>query len=101
VVLENELDHDTKRVVYPAGHAGFKLDVEDDEIQVFDLDRGELVVNLVAQPTDHFERVEKPPLVTGTLDRRSTRWKIATIDRGGEATGVFLTVSVREPSSSP
>ncbi len=98
VVLENELDHDIERVLYPAGHAGFKLTVKHDEIQVTDLDQGEPVVNLYARPTGHFERVERPPLITGISDHHSTRWKIASINRSSESGVVTLTVLVLEPT---
>ena len=97
VVLENELDNDIDRAMYPAGHAGFKLTVKHDEIQVVDLDQGEPVVNLYARPKGQFERVEKPPLITGIRDHRSTQWKIASINRSSEAGAVTFAVLVREP----
>lgn len=98
VVLENELDHDIERALYPPGHAGFKLTVKHDEIQLVDLDQGEPGVNLYARPTSHFERVDKPPLMTGIRDRHSTGWKIASINRSSESGAVTLTVLVREPT---
>lgn len=98
VVLENELDHDIKRVLYPAGNAGFKLTVEHDEIQVVDLADGEPAVTLYVLPTGHFERVEKPPLITRIRDQQLTRWKIGSVKRNGGAGAVTLTVLVQEPT---
>jgi hypothetical protein len=98
VVLENELDHDIERALYPPGHAGFKLSVKDDEIMLVDLDQGEPVVDLLARPSSHFERVDKPSLITGIRDRYSTGWKIAWINRGSKSGGVILKVLVRVPT---
>jgi len=96
VVLENELDRDVQRVSYPAGKARLKLSVKSDKIEVFDLDRDSSVVDLLASPTGHFERVKEPPPRAGARDHRSIRWEIASIDGSSGSGTVLLTVLMSE-----